>query len=127
MQIIKRDQIPTLRNSGIESEQLLFPESCPDSHVTVTRVTIPPGATSPRHMHENSEQVWVAISGYGTLLLAENQEASLREGDVLLLAPGEVHGFFNNGQQPFVYISVTNPPLNFRGAYEKEWRAELPA
>jgi quercetin dioxygenase-like cupin family protein len=123
MQILKPSQMPVLRNSGIESEQLLFPESCPEAQVTVTRVTVPPGATSPRHAHPDSEQVWVAVSGRGTLLLADNQETPLQEGEVLRLAPGDVHGFFNSSEHPFVYISVTTPPLNFRPAYEKIWRA----
>lgn len=121
MQIIHRDQIPTLKNSGVESEQLLFPESCPDARVTITRVTMPPGVTNPRHVHEHSEQVWVALLGGGALLLADEQEARLQVGDVLRLAPGDVHGFFNDGQEPFVYLSVTTPPVNFREAYEKAW------
>jgi quercetin dioxygenase-like cupin family protein len=123
MQILKPNQMPILRNSGIESEQLLFPESCPEARVTLTRVTIPPGAISPRHAHPDSEQVWLAVSGRGTLLLAGDRETPLQEGDVLRLAPGDVHGFFNGSERPFVYISVTTPPLNFRGAYEKDWRA----
>ena len=121
MQIIRRSQIPILKNAGVESEQLLFPESCPEARVTVTRVTIPPGGTSPRHVHETAEQVWLATSGHGTLLLADNEETHLQEGDVLRLAPGDVHGFFNDSQQPFVYIAVTTPPINFRSAYERTW------
>ena len=124
MQIIHREQIPTLRNSGVESEQLLFPESSPEAMVTITRVTIPPGATSPRHMHAASEQVWLVISGEGALLLEGNQQTALKEGDVVRTAPGETHGFFNNSDRPFIYISVTTPPVNFRGAYAKEWKQQ---
>ena len=121
MQIIHRDTIPVLENAGIQSAQLLFPETCPEARVTVTRVTIPPGVTSPRHVHATSEQVWVVMAGLGTLLLAEGREAPLQAGDVLRLAPGDVHGFFNGGAEPFVYMSVTTPPLNFRAAYEQGW------
>jgi hypothetical protein len=32
MQLIKRSEIPVLRNSGVESEQLLFPESSPEAN-----------------------------------------------------------------------------------------------
>jgi quercetin dioxygenase-like cupin family protein len=121
MQFIKKAAIPVLKNSGVESEQLLFPESSPESLVTITRVSVPVGATNPRHLHESSEQVWVVLAGQGTLLLDGAQELAVNEGDVVRFAPGDVHGFFNSGQTPFNYISVTTPPLNFRSAYAKDW------
>lgn len=121
MQLIKKSTIPILTNSGVESEQLLFPETSPESLVTITRVSVPVGATNPRHLHESSEQVWVMLAGEGTLLLEKGQERVVSEGDVVRFAPGDVHGFFNSGKIPFSYISVTTPPLNFRSAYAKDW------
>ena len=123
MNIIRRSEIHVLRNSGVESEQLLSPENAPASEVTITRVTIPVGATSPRHTHESSEQAWVAIEGQGTLLLGQDRTDELRQGDVVRFAAGDVHGFSNTGSVPFVYLSVTTPPLNFRKAYEATWTA----
>jgi len=121
MQLIKKSTIPILKNSGVESEQLLFPETSPESLVTITRVSVPVGATNPRHLHESSEQVWVVLGGQGTLLLEGDQEVAIGEGDVVRFAPGDVHGFFNGGETPFSYISVTTPPLNFRSAYAQDW------
>lgn len=125
MQLIKRSEAPVLRNSGVESEQLLFPESSPEAKATITRVTVPVGTTNPRHAHEASEQVWIALSGEGTLLLDGTNETAIEEGDVVRFAPGDVHGFCNSGQVPFVYLSVTTPPQNFRSAYAKDWRSDL--
>lgn len=122
MQLIKHKDIPVLRNSGVESEQLLFPESSPDAMCTVTRVTVPSGVTSPRHSHDTSEQVWIVLSGQGTLLLDGASETAIHEGDVVRFAPGDVHGVFNGSNMPFVYLSVTTPPQNFRSAYAKQWR-----
>jgi quercetin dioxygenase-like cupin family protein len=125
MQLIKRSEIPVLRNSGVESEQLLFPESSPEAKATITRVTVPVGTTNPRHVHEASEQIWIALSGKGTLLLDGTNEAGIEEGDVVRFAPGDVHGFYNSGQKPFVYLSVTTPPQNFRSAYAKDWTSDF--
>ncbi|HIV72753.1 MAG TPA: cupin domain-containing protein [Candidatus Aquabacterium excrementipullorum] len=121
MDIIRQSDIPVLRNSGVESAQLLFPESAPDARVTITRVTIPAGGVSPRHRHEASEQTWVALAGHGTLLLGEGQTLPIHTGDVARFAPGDVHGFKNTGNEAFVYLSVTTPPLNFRQAYDTAW------
>jgi quercetin dioxygenase-like cupin family protein len=125
MQLIKRGDIPVLRNSGVASEQLLFPESSPEAKATITRVTVAVGTSNPRHAHEASEQIWIALSGQGTLLLDGTNEAEIEEGDVVRFAPGDVHGFYNSGQRPFVYLSVTTPPQNFRSAYAKDWRSDL--
>src|SRR5664279_6032297 len=121
MEIIRRESMATLSNSGIASQQLLFPENSASERLTITRVTVQPGAMNPRHVHASSEQVWVALSGEGTLLLAEEGTETFRAGDVARFADGDEHGFRNSGAQPFVYLSVTSPPINFRSAYSKDW------
>ncbi len=121
MELIRRASIRTLSNSGIASEQLLSPECSASERLTITRVTVPAGATSPRHRHLSSEQVWVALHGAGTLLLEEDGTELLQAGDVVRFAEGEVHGVVNGAEAAFVYLSVTSPAINFRSAYAKEW------
>ena len=122
MEIIHRTEVETLSNGGVTSEQLLFPENSKSQRVTITRVTVAPGAKSPRHTHVTSEQVWVALRGSGLLLLEGTATAPFVEGDVVRFAEGEVHGFENTGRVEFVYLAVTSPPLNFRAAYAADWR-----
>ena len=61
MEIVRRASITTLSNSGVQSEQLLFPENSSSRRVTITRVTVEPGAVNPPHRHVASEQIWVAL------------------------------------------------------------------
>lgn len=122
MEIIRRAEVTSLSNSGVTSEQLLFPENSKSQRVTITRVTVPPGATNPRHAHPTSEQVWVALRGSGVLLLEGAATTSFSEGDVVRFEEGDVHGFKNTGQHEFVYLSVTSPPVNFRAAYAANWQ-----
>ena len=121
MELIRRDEMTVLSNSGIESHQLLSPENSASSRVTITKVVVAQGAVNPQHRHETSEQVWVAIFGAGTLLLDDERAIPFQEGDVVRFADGEMHGFKNTGSSAFVYISVTSPPVNFRRAYERSW------
>ena len=123
MEIIRRTEVTSLANGGVTSEQLLFPENSQSQRVTITRVTVAPGARNPRHAHAASEQIWVALRGNGVLLLANETTAPFAEGDVVRFAEGDVHGFDNAGPDEFVYLSVTSPPINFRGAYATEWPA----
>ena len=122
VEIIRRTEVASFVNGGVTSKQLLFPENSQSQRVTITRVTIAPGGRNPPHAHAASEQVWVALRGSGVLLLEGAATAPFAEGDVVRFAEGEVHGFENTGADEFEYLSVTSPPINFRGAYATDWR-----
>jgi quercetin dioxygenase-like cupin family protein len=121
VEIIRPADIPRFVNGGVTSDQLLFPENSRSERLTITRVTFVPGAKNPRHSHAKSEQIWVALNGVGTLLLAGNATLPFAAGDVVRFEPGDVHGLENSGSADFTYLSVTSPPLNFRAAYAAKW------
>ncbi len=120
--MIRHADVVPLCNSGVTSEQLLFPENSRSQRVTLTRVTVTPGAKNPRHAHAHSEQIWVALRGNARLLLEDSTTESFGEGDVVRFVEGDVHGLENLGAEDFVYLSVTCPPINFRAAYSADWR-----
>jgi quercetin dioxygenase-like cupin family protein len=121
VEFIRRDDVRAFANSGVTSQQLLFPENSRSARVTITRVLLQPGVVNPRHRHATSEQVWVALSGSARLLLADELTAPFVAGDIVRFEDGEVHGLENTGPSAFEYLSVTAPPLNFRAAYAAEW------
>ena len=81
----------------------------------------------PPHRHPASEQIWVALEGSGILLLDDERQEPITAGDVVRFADGDLHGFHNPGDVPFVYLSVTAPPVNFREAYSRAWTKTGPA
>jgi quercetin dioxygenase-like cupin family protein len=107
----------TLENPGVRSQQMVWPRNAPEARVTITRVTIEPGATSARHAHPKSEQTWLVEQGTATLLMAGDRTAEVRAGDVVRTPAGEVHGVANTGTGPFVYLAVTAPPQDFTTVY----------
>ena len=121
MEIIRADETTTLSNSGITSCQLIFPENSRSERITITRVRVAPGAQNPPHRHSSSEQIWVALRGSGQLLLEDGEILAFEEGDVVRFEDNDLHGFKNTGDLEFEYLSVTSPPVNFRGAYAREW------
>ena len=121
MELIRAGQIQAFSNSGVTSRQLLFPENSSSTRLTITRVTVKPGARNPPHRHPASEQVWIALRGEGRLQLEAGRSEAFAEGDVVRFEDGDLHGFKNTGEQEFEYLSVTSPPVNFRAAYEKNW------
>ena len=121
MEIIRAGEIATFENSGVVSRQLLFPENSRSTRVTITRVTLAPGARNPPHRHASSEQVWVALRGAGRLLLDGGKTIDFSAGDVVRFEDNELHGFENAQASEFEYLSITSPPANFREAYAKAW------
>lgn len=114
MELIRREDIKTVPGSGVELQHLLNSGNSTSQRVTLTRVITPPGATSPPHAHETMEQVWIALDGEGTLLLAGDRTEPFRAGDVARFAEGDLHGFTNTGTAPFVHIAVTAPAVRAR-------------
>jgi quercetin dioxygenase-like cupin family protein len=108
----------TLRNSGVRSVQIVWLNNAPEARVTITRVSMEPGATSPRHMHPVSEQIWLVEQGRALLLMNDGRTDGLRAGDVIRTPAGTIHGVSNTGSEPFVYLAVTTPPQDFTPAYE---------
>jgi len=123
MELIRAETVTQLANSGVVSRQLLFPENSRSTRITITRVTIQPGARNGAHRHASSEQIWVALRGSGRLLLEDDKTLPFAEGDVVRFEDGELHGFETTSGAEFEYLSVTSPPVNFRAAYEREWSA----
>ncbi len=119
MEFLNETNFKELSRPGVLSLQLLSPHNSGSTRVTITRVTAAPGAGQPQHAHDTSEQVWVAVSGTGTLLLADDKKRVVTAGEVVRFEDGEVHGFDNNGTEPFVYVAVTSPPINFDDAYDR--------
>ncbi len=117
MEFIKSTEIRELSNPGVVSRQLLNPENSASEKVTVTEVHLDPGASQPRHTHESSEQIWYALKGKGSLLLADEEEKEFQAGDVVRFAAKDVHGLRNDGEGEFIYLSVTAPPIYFAYAY----------
>ena len=122
MELIRAGEATILSNSGVTSHQLLFPENSRSERVTVTRVLVARGAKNPPHRHASSEQIWVAVRGSGQLILEGGRVVPFHAGDVVRFEDNDLHGFENTGESVFEYLSVTSPPVNFRGAYAKEWK-----
>ena len=120
MEFISSNDIVELSNPGVVSRQLLNPENSSSKRVTITEVHLEVGACQPRHTHEASEQIWYAIKGIGKLLLADDTEKEFVAGDIVRFADKDVHGLLNDGNEEFIYVSVTAPPINFGYAYKEK-------
>ena len=53
---------------------------------------------------------WTILSGEGQYQIAATAASiPIAPGDVVVAHRGEVHGFYNNGSEPLVFVSVVAP------------------
>jgi len=69
--------------------------------------------TLPPHFHKHTREVVYFLQGEGVFLL-EAESIPIRDGAVLLIQPGQVHTFTNQGRTPAVFFVVTSPRFDER-------------
>lgn len=71
---------------------------------------IKPGQEIPAHRHPNGQDTWTILAGKGAYYLDQaGTTKPIVAGDVAIAQIGCVHGVFNNGNEPLIFISVVSP------------------
>ncbi len=78
------------------------------AHQSLAEATVPPGRETAEHYHRSSEEIYLFISGMGTMRL-DGGEAPVRAGDCVVIAPGAVHKLHNPGTEPLVLLCCCAP------------------
>ena len=65
---------------------------------------VAPGGYTPRHSHPYEHEIYV-LEGEGVIVEDETDHA-LRQGDVVYVAPDDMHQFRNTGDQPLKFLCL---------------------
>jgi quercetin dioxygenase-like cupin family protein len=69
-----------------------------------------PGQEIVPHFHPNGQDTWMILSGSGKYYLDQTGTiAAIAAGNVVIAPLGCVHGVFNDGEEPLIFISVVSP------------------
>lgn len=69
-----------------------------------------PGQRIAAHVHPHGQDTWTILSGTGHYQLnAMGTTKPVVAGDVIVAHTGEVHGVYNPGSEPLIFISVVAP------------------
>jgi len=64
----------------------------------------------PLHVHPKGQDTWTILAGNGRYYLDDKGTTkAITKGDVVVAHSGEVHGVYNNDQEPLMFISVVSP------------------
>ena len=65
---------------------------------------VEPGGHTPKHFHDYEHEVYV-VAGRGTIVDGD-RERPLAAGDVVFVAPNDVHQFRNTGTEPMRFLCL---------------------
>lgn len=76
-------------------------------------VRLPPGkAVCPFHSHTAQHELFVILSGEGTIR-ANDERHAVKAGDAFIHPPGEAHQILNTGAEDLLfYVVADNPPVD---------------
>ena len=92
-------------------------------HVSVNWLEVPAGVSEELRSHEESEQVYVVVSGSGTMT-ATGDTQLLGVGDLVLIPPATDHAVANDGEPPLVLVSVQSPAVSADELYSRRLAAQ---
>ena len=110
--LFKKNDLPNFISTRDKRERLdLITEIVPvgAKHLRADRIIYHEGDSCARHYHIGSHHVFVMLEGEGHILTPESKEL-LKEGEVALIEPEEIHWFENNSEGNFKFIEFWVPP-----------------
>jgi mannose-6-phosphate isomerase-like protein (cupin superfamily) len=112
MEVFRAEQrAPFITLDGSEIRELAGVPTGNSANQSLAQATVPPGAATERHYHRTSEEIYLFTAGAGRMSLGA-EEAPVRAGDCVVIAPGIEHQLFNDGPEPLVLLCCCAPPYS---------------
>ena len=102
---------PFITLDGSEIRELAGVPSGNAANQSLAQATVPPGARTEAHFHRASEEIYLFTAGAGRMILGD-EEAAVRAGDCVVIAPGVAHQLHNDGAEPLVLLCCCSPPYS---------------
>jgi mannose-6-phosphate isomerase-like protein (cupin superfamily) len=102
---------PFITLDGSEIRELAGVPTGNAANQSLAQAIVPPGAATEAHYHRTSEEIYLFTAGAGRMILA-GDEARVRAGDCVVIAPGAEHQLVNDGSEPLVLLCCCSPPYS---------------
>jgi mannose-6-phosphate isomerase-like protein (cupin superfamily) len=79
-------------------------------NLSVNWLEVPAGVSEELRSHEEAEQVYIVVSGRGTMTVAGDKQ-EVGEGDLVLVPPATDHSIANGNSSDLCCVSVQSPPV----------------
>lgn len=68
--------------------------------------SLAPGESIQPHFHEDFEEIYYVLSGYGIMTIGDERQ-EISRGDVVYIHPPSPHMLLNNGNVPLRFLTLT--------------------
>jgi mannose-6-phosphate isomerase-like protein (cupin superfamily) len=102
------DQQPFITADGSSIREVAGISSGNAVNQSLAEATVPPGGETIEHLHRRSEEIYHFVAGAGRMRLGDD-EADVRAGDTVVIAPGVRHKLWNPGAAPLVLLCCCAP------------------
>jgi mannose-6-phosphate isomerase-like protein (cupin superfamily) len=92
-------------------------------NLSVNWLEVPAGVSEELRSHEEAEQVYIVVSGSGTMS-ATGDTHQLAVGDLVLIPPATDHAVANDGTAPLALVSVQSPAVSAEELYSRRLAAQ---
>jgi mannose-6-phosphate isomerase-like protein (cupin superfamily) len=75
------------------------------NNLTVSKTTLHPGKETKGHKHDDLDEVYLFIQGFG-LMEVGDQTTLVTEGAIVLVPGGEFHRVYNDSSDDLIFIAV---------------------
>ena len=100
-----------MTRDGSAIREIAGPPSGTAERQSLAEATVEPGAETIEHYHRTSEEIYHLTAGAGRIRVGD-EEAEVRAGDVVAIAPGVRHKLWNTGPDPLVVLCSCAPPYS---------------
>jgi mannose-6-phosphate isomerase-like protein (cupin superfamily) len=92
-------------------------------NLSVNWLEVPAGVSEELRSHEEAEQVYVVVTGSGTMS-ATGDTQRLGVGDLVLIPPATDHSIANDGADTLALVSVQSPAVSADELYTRRLAAQ---
>ena len=93
---------------GSSIRELAGPSWTSARNQSLAEARLGPGMATAEHFHRLAEELYYFVAGQGRLRL-DTEEATVRPGDCVVIAPGTPHKLFNTGDEELVLLCCCAP------------------
>lgn len=97
-----------ITKDGSEIRELLNSANSPLLNQSLAEATVKPGASTLRHYHAVTEEIYHILDGHGLMHL-DGENAKVGPGDSVAIPPGAHHCIMNTGTEPLVFLCCCAP------------------
>jgi mannose-6-phosphate isomerase-like protein (cupin superfamily) len=106
---------PFIGDDGAIVRELVSPRNSSLTRHSLAEIRHPPGTASQEHFHTEAEEVYYVLGGQGGVRV-DGQTRAIGPGDVVVIAPGERHTVWQEGEGDLVLLVTCVPAYSMEEA-----------